>query len=241
MLLEHTYIKSIPEDSKALILGTIYPSKEKVTFLCDYFYGNDYTIWNILKTTFPDLDIYTLDEVKDGSLYTESAEKIKAMLQEHKVAISDTILETVHIGSNSVDNFDKDKTVYNIDLIEQIKNSTIETIYFTSNMARTKFTNNIYSVYMHELRNRKEGPKYTIDIPLKGKKLSKLLTGDIFTIGSSSYFERDIAGVILPSPSTNSVRGNSTAYQADKKSNPNSSYKEWRKKFYKEVFRKYLS
>ncbi len=218
-IIGHRYIDENPikEDSKALILGTIYPSKDTADFKCDFFYGNDYTIWEILQLAFPDLDIFSYDEVQDGSKKTESADKIKAMLDKHHIAISDTILATKRQDGveRSKDLYDENETIYNTKLVEQIKNSKIETIYLTGTSVYQKF----YKIF-----------KDHVNIPSTAVSQSSI---------SMNFDNRNIEVIVLPSPSESGKRGN-TAYHEAKKQDEKLTYQEWCVPIYRKVFKKYL-
>ena len=117
----HKYIKDNPihEDSRALILGTLYPGKNTEEFMCDYFYGNNYTIWSILKKAFPNLDIYSYDDVSDGSKKIKSAGKIESMLSKNNIAISDLVkVPKRKYGVKCHTDSFEEGTEYNIELIE---------------------------------------------------------------------------------------------------------------------------
>ncbi|MDK2818116.1 MAG: hypothetical protein KFW21_01535 [Spirochaetota bacterium] len=100
-------------------MGTIYPSKNTKEFMYFYFYGNNYTIWNILKKDFPNLDIYSYDDVSDGSKKIESAGKIKSMLSKNNITISDLVkVPKRKDGAKFHVDFFEEETEYNIELIE---------------------------------------------------------------------------------------------------------------------------
>ncbi len=241
-IIRHRYIDENPikEDSKALILGTIYPCKcdsddkneqkePTYWFDTDFFYGNKYSLWDMLKTAFPKLDIYSKEEIdgkyklnsEDMEVYEESAEKIKAMLDENHIAISDVvkIAKREDCQDCSADSFDDKVTQYNKDLVGQIKGSKIKTVYFTSIEA--------YNLFETKILNRKA----------LGKK-----SGDEFEISIDDYAHNPIYCYILPSPSSSANRSASKTewFKNAQKQNPDITVAEARKQYYIDAFKKYL-
>lgn len=223
--MEHKYIKTTPIETKdkAIILGTIYPGKTVETnptknFLCDFYYGNQYSLWRKLKNIFTDLDILTFDQVKGKTFRKESAGKIIKMLKENHIAISDTILSADRNGTRSQDTFDENKTKYNTDLKDQIKNSDIKTIIFTSLDAKKRFFTHILKVKDSSLSN---------DIGIKT------------SISNDSGLGNDISYTILPSPSNRASRVSNT-FLKEQKMNPDTCYTDWKKKVYEETFSPFI-
>ncbi len=172
------------------------PYKPHKYFKIPFFYGNEGSIWEILEVV--------LDKAK-----------ILKWLKDHDIAISDTILKTKRLdgkASCSEDKFDKEHTEYNLVLIEAIKNSKIEKIYFTSVKARVKFSH-IYTTYIKSLIEQKKEDKHTRKEFIKDGDMSK--SGSQFDILEKSYFGRKIHCHILPSPSkraTNLSQGQKKEY-----------------------------
>jgi GNAT superfamily N-acetyltransferase len=114
---KHRYIKKYPikKDDKYLILGTIHPHSPSEL---DFFYGNTQNFWEILSEVF--------GEKLDG------LDSILEFLNKHHIAISDMILECCRDNEKVT----ADEKLYNLVLNESIKddilNSNIETIFFTS-------------------------------------------------------------------------------------------------------------
>ncbi len=117
VITKHRYIKEYPikKNDKYLILGTIHP--HRISEL-DFFYGNAKTFWDILAQSL-ESQFDNLDNILD-------------FLKKHNIAISDMILECCRQDETVT----KDSELYNLVLNQSIKdeilNSDIETIYFTS-------------------------------------------------------------------------------------------------------------
>ncbi|WP_194976439.1 hypothetical protein [Aquiflexum lacus] len=121
----HKYIDRYPVkvSDTALILGTIHPHRAE-NFLVDFFYGNKNSLWNILSLAFPNLNF-------------SSFEMIQFTLSKADVWISDMIRSC----DRESEGVTEDKLLKNIELntaqIENgIKNSKINTIFFTSGMGK---------------------------------------------------------------------------------------------------------
>ncbi len=231
--IKHAYISNTFFENKPtlLILGTMYPCACKrkcftgenhtVCFICDFFYGNEYTLWGILKDAFPNLKI---DKRKDIKNSVESAEKIKTLLKNNNVAISDTILETKRNSEApcSADDFIDGETKYNEELIEHIKKNPIDKIYFTSKKTLGFFA----KIYKNKI-----GRKLPIAV-------TKQRVGTQFTLTKEqTVFNRDIIFYVLPSPSGNGVRKEPIAYQNAHVIKNELTYSQWREGFYKESFK----
>ncbi len=221
----------IPKDSIALILAWMYTSKtDGHKFMCNFYYGNKYTFWHVLKTAFPDLDIYTYEEVmsrykNDLAFRDESADKIRKMLTEHRVGISATLLVYEDPADELI--FEQDDTKLNMNLIDQIKNSNVETIYFTDLRARSNL-GHIYRIFTKGQRLPESGAMDSV--------------ADTFTISADSYFGREIQGIILPSPSSNARRGEwrTPWFVEMHKQNPDITFDEGRAAMYRKAFAKYF-
>jgi len=165
VITKHRYIKEYPikKNDKYLILGTIHP--HRISEL-DFFYGNAKTFWNILSEAL---------EIKLDSL-----DNILNFLKKHNIAISDMILECYR-KDEAVTN---DSELYNLILNKSIKNeilnSDIETIFFTSafgnknNAAKLFF--NIFGLKEQIPENWKETNQFNIMLDNKEIKCIILLS-----------------------------------------------------------------
>jgi hypothetical protein len=170
MTTRHQYLDLYPilPESKKLILGTIHPHDHEM-FLVSFFYGNKLSIWKILNEAFP------------GELGQPiSLPGITAFLRKYQIAISDTICECNRKKPTALDS-DLIPTKLNYDLVEQIKKSRIEEIFFTSGFQ----TNNAFKLFY-------------VDI-LK-QELTKEIRSSREVILDSSFFDRPIKLTVLYSP-----------------------------------------
>lgn len=125
MVTKHQYIDKygISPDSRKLIIGTIHPHNHDI-FKVPFFYGSKMSIWNLLNKAFNNEmgDVITL-------------ESIIKFLSNHKISISDTIRVCERINPTALDQ-DLRPIELNRQLVEQIKNSNIEQILFTSGFGK---------------------------------------------------------------------------------------------------------
>jgi hypothetical protein len=170
MTTKHQYIDLYPilAESKKLILGTIHPHDHH-NFLVPFFYGNKLSIWNILNDAFP-------NELGQPI----SLAGIQAFLSKHKIAISDTIRECNRSNPTALDS-DLIPTNLNYQLIDQIKNSNIDQIFFTSGFQK----NNAFRLFY-------------VDI-IKQKLTKEIRTNREITL-NPNLFGRPIKLTILYSP-----------------------------------------
>jgi hypothetical protein len=121
----HQYLNVYPveKNSKMLIVGTIHPHNHH-EFKVPFFYGNVLSIWSILKEAFP------ADFSNNISL-----KSILTFLNKKKISMSDTIIECRRIKPTALDH-DIIPIKLNYDLVNQIKNSKIDTILFTSGFGK---------------------------------------------------------------------------------------------------------
>ncbi len=180
---QHIDLYPIPKDSEKLILGTIHPHHHE-NFLLPFFYGNKNSIWEIFSDAFPEL------LPKPVTL-----EKVLHFLDIKKIAVSDTVLECERNNSTYLDN-DFTCTKLNTDLIEQIKNSHITEIFFTSGFGK----NNAFKLFYVDILQQKITPEIR-----KNKEV--ILDKDIFG--------RVVKLTILlsPSGSANIAWATSSAYK----------------------------
>jgi G:T/U-mismatch repair DNA glycosylase len=136
----HLYIDKYPIDPTAtkLILGTIHPHDHE-KFRTPFFYGNTNSFWEILSQAFPgELEkLFTVDG-------------IRKFLKNRSITISDTIVRCDRRKSSSYDE-DLINIELNYDLIPQITNSNIKTIYFTSGFGK----NNAFRLFYERILKQK--------------------------------------------------------------------------------------
>ncbi|WP_316819424.1 hypothetical protein [Pedobacter gandavensis] len=171
MKTRHQFVGKYPilTKSEKLILGTIHPHfTEK--FEVQFFYGNRSSIWKILNEAFD-------NEIGDPI----TVEGIVNFLRSRKIAISDTILECLRKNQNALDS-DLIPEKLNYGLIDQIRNSTINEILFTSGFGK----NNAFKLFY-------------VDI-LK-QKITKKIREEKFVLLDPVHFGRPVLLKILVSPS----------------------------------------
>lgn len=171
MRTKHQYIDKYPilPESEKLILGTIHPHDHQ-SFLLPFFYGNKLSIWKILNEAFP-------NELGQPI----SLKGITGFLQKNKIAVSDTIRECTRKNPTSFDS-DLIPTKLNYEIIDQIKNSRITEIFFTSGFQK----NSAFKLFY-------------VDI-LK-QRLTREIRADREVILDGSFFGRTVKLTILYSPS----------------------------------------
>lgn len=222
LITQHHFLEEMPlqSDSQALILGTIYPyaSQGTQSFLCQFFYGNKYSLWGLLKKAFPHLPIDAKEEIVCPH---QAAEKIKNMLRLYHIAISDTVKVAVRPDYKpSADHF-LAGTQYHNELIQQIRQaSALKTIFFTGK----KVVDIFRSLYVQAMR--KEGLYRSLLFP------QSIGSGEIFTLQDTQYLRKELRCILLPSPSPSARRGKSRAFVASGWDN----YQNWRLRFYRDAF-----
>lgn len=163
---KHKYIDQIKikQDDKFLILGTIHPHNVEC-FEIDFFYGNKNSLWNIIG--------------KACNISLKECGEIVAFLESNHIAVSDIIRSCKRKNACIT----QDKDLYEIEIHKEmaydIKNSNINTIFFTSgfghNNAAKLFSKNYY--------------------PDLEKDFEKKRTCIV------NVFGKDITCILLPSPS----------------------------------------
>lgn len=170
----HQFVGKYPiiAKSEKLILGTIHPHFTE-DFDVQFFYGNRSSIWKILNEAFD-------NEIGEPI----TVDGILNFLRSRKIAISDTVLECLRKNQTALDS-DLIPQKLNYSLIEQIKNSTINEILFTSGFGK----NNAFKLFY-------------VDI-LK-QKITKKIREEKSILLDSVHFGRPIRLKILVSPSGSS-------------------------------------
>lgn len=136
MITTHQYIHKYPiiPSSEILICGTIHPHDfEK--FIVQFFYGNKLSLWKILNEAF------NFEMGKEIDL-----DGILKFLKARKISVSDTILECKRIKPSSLDK-DLKPLKLNHAIKEQIRNSEIKWIYFTSGFQK----NNAFKLFYEDI------------------------------------------------------------------------------------------
>lgn len=125
----HLFIEKYPLNPKhkRLVLGTIHPLREE-RFLTPFFYGNRNSIWGILRDAFPAY-------FKAESQEEITLEEILEFLERGEISMSDTVLSCDRTGDSAQDSA-LTNIELNIGLVAQIKNSTINQIFFTSSFGK---------------------------------------------------------------------------------------------------------
>ena len=144
MITTHQFIDKYPisPESKKLIIGTIHPHDHE-NFKIKFFYGNKLSIWNILNKAFDN---------KIGDVIT--VESILQFLSSKRISISDTIRVCDRVNPNALDK-DLIPLELNRKLVEQIANSKIEEILFTSGFGK----NNAFKLFYSDILNQKITPE----------------------------------------------------------------------------------
>jgi len=121
MITTHQYLDHYPTDpaSETLIVGTIHPH-DHANFKVPFFYGSECSLWQILNEAFPAelSNPFSLDD-------------IKSFLHRRKISMSDMIWECRRTNPNALDK-DLVPIRLNEELPEQIRQSNIREIFFTS-------------------------------------------------------------------------------------------------------------
>lgn len=171
MITKHQYLEEYPiaKDSTKLIVGTIHPHYDE-KFALPFFYGNKLSLWTILNQAF---------NYSEGESLT--LENILLFLQKYKISMSDTIVECKRIRPTALDK-DLVPTLLNHGIIEQIRNSEITEIFFTSGFGK----NNAFKLFYVDILKLKITPEI---------KLNREVTLD------ETIFGRPVKLTVLYSPS----------------------------------------
>ena len=177
MITTHQYLEKYPisKDSEKLIVGTIHPHDHD-NFVIPFFYGNVTSLWTLLSTAFP-------DEFKKPL----TVNGILNFLRKKKISISDTIRVCERKNSTALDK-DLLPLELNNKLIEDIKNSNIKEILFTSGFGK----NNAFRLFY---------------VDILGFKVTKEIKEKREVVIDGKTFGRPIKLTVLYSPSGSSNVG----------------------------------
>jgi len=152
----HKFLDKYPikPESEHLIIGTIHAPE---TDIVEFFYGSSVSIWRIFKECIPTID-----------LNPNNLDSILVFLKRNKISVTDTIRVCERIDGSALDSKLIPKE-FNTILLEQLLNSTVENLYFTSGFGK----NNAFRLfYINILRK-----KYVEDT-LKKQRVFDLSVGD---------------------------------------------------------------
>lgn len=137
---QHLYLDKYPVSPLAekLIVGTIHPH-DASQFKLPFFYGNRLSLWKILQQAFP--EDFGPELTLDSILH---------FLQKYRIAVSDTIRECIRTNNSALDQ-DLIPTRLNHELLEQIRQSNIREIFFTSGFQK----NNAFKLFYVDMLGRK--------------------------------------------------------------------------------------
>lgn len=188
LITEHKFIEKYPinPSHKRLILGTIHPHYVS-DFKIDFFYGNECSLWKILHEAFPDL----LEKPDDK-------DNILKFLNSTETSVSDTVLRCKRLSNSALDK-DFIPLELNYSLVDEIKNSQIEEIFFTSGFDK----NNAFRLFYEEILKLKITPDIKINRQV---------------VLPSEIFGRNVKLTILYSPSgaANRALVNSSMFKMNK-------------------------
>ncbi|RYE56633.1 MAG: hypothetical protein EOP48_07560 [Sphingobacteriales bacterium] len=207
MITTHHYLNKylIDPTCNKIIIGTIHPHDVE-KFELDFFYGNICSIWNILSDAFP-------NELRRPF----SLIGIQAFLKARKVTISDTIRQCERIKPTALDK-DLEPTILNTELLDQIKNSQIDHLIFTSGFCK----NNAFKLFY---------------VNLLKQKLTKEIRTHREMILPENLLGRPLKVSILYSPSgmSNVPISGTKAFQSFKNLNPELNTYDFKVQQYKSV------
>lgn len=159
----HQYIDKNPVKAtdSALILGTIHPHRTD-DFIIDFFYGNKNSLWNILGLAFPNLDFKTVAGIhktlSDSNIWI--SDMIRSCEREDEKTTQDRLLKNLVLNKDQIDN--------------GIKESKIETIFFTSGFGKNNAAKLFCEAFSIIVPNKKER-EFDIEEHVFGKKIKGLI------------------------------------------------------------------
>ncbi len=171
MITTNQYLDQYPisPDSEKLIVGTIHPHNHE-KFSIPFFYGNLASIWILLSEAFP-------DELKQPL----NLESILSFLQARKISVSDTIRKCERKKPTALDN-DLIPIELNTQMLEDIRNSNISEIFFTSGYGK----NNAFKLFF---------------VDILGQKITPEIRKNRQVLLNEGFFGRSVKLIILYSPS----------------------------------------
>jgi hypothetical protein len=139
----HQYLDLYPvaPDSEKVIVGTIHPHNTD-EFKIPFFYGSKLSLWELLQRA-------SGGEI--GQPITLAG--ILQFLQQHKIAVSDTVRECNRKSTSWADS-DLIPTQLNTQLLHQIRNSKIREVLFMSGFGKT----NAFKLFYVDMLGRKITP-----------------------------------------------------------------------------------
>lgn len=212
MITEHQYLDKYPikTDSEKLIVGTIHPHDFN-SFTIPFFYGNVTSLWKILSEAFP-------DELSQPL----TLEGILKFLEAKKISVSDTIRKCKRENPTALDK-DLIPIELNNQILDDIKNSNITEILFTSGFGK----NNAFRLFYSDILEL---------------KITQQIKKNREVIVNNEKIGRPIKLTVLYSPSGSSNVGisKSKSYMANKwkYKNSNRPVYEFKVDYYREKFAK---
>lgn len=210
MKTKHQYLDKYPiwNDSEKLIVGTIHPHDHK-NFSIHFFYGNVTSLWTLLSDAFPN------DLKRPLTL-----EGILSFLRKKKISVSDTIKVCERKNPTALDK-DLIPIKLNKQIVEDIRNSNIKELLFTSGFGK----NNAFKLFYMDIL---------------GLKITKEIKEKREVIIDDKTFRRPIKLTVLYSPSGSSNVGisKSKLYLKNKEKYMNSSRPvyDFKVDYYREIF-----
>lgn len=136
----HQYLDKYPisSDSEKLIVGTIHPHDHE-NFAIQFFYGNVMSLWTIFSEAFP-------DDLKQPL----TLEGVLKFLKTKSISVSDTIRKCNRRNLSALDK-DLIPIELNDQIVEDIKNSKISEILFTSGFGK----NNAFKLFYVDILKEK--------------------------------------------------------------------------------------
>ncbi len=167
----HQYLDKYPIDphSKKLIVGTIHPHAHE-KFVLPFFYGNVISLWSILSDSFP-------EELKKPV----TLEAVLQFLKKRRISMSDTILVCDRKKPTALDE-DLIPVELNTNIVEQVRRSNINEIFFTSGFGK----NGAFRLFYEKIL---------------GLKITTQIKENRQVVLDKSIFGRPVKLIILYSPS----------------------------------------
>jgi G:T/U-mismatch repair DNA glycosylase len=194
MITTHQYLEKYPisAKSKKLIVGTIHPHNHS-SFQIPFFYGNVTSLWKILSQAFP-------NHLKQPL----NLKGILDFLEKKNISVSDTIRKCERKNPTALDK-DLIPLELNEKIIDDIRDSTIEEILFTSGFEK----NNAFRLFY---------------VDILGLKITSEIRKNRNVMLDKSIFGRPVKLTVLYSPSGTANIGlsNSPLYLESKEKYKNS-------------------